>query len=54
MQTPLPDGEYLDLISGQEITMSAGGALPAPASALMLRYAGQIDSSQPMQETVIL
>ncbi len=53
VQAALPDGDYLDLISRQTVNLAAG-RLEAPESALVLRYKGHIDSSQPAQETVIL
>ena len=38
----LPDGDYTDVLTGAAVTVQ-GGKLPLPASAAILRYAGEID-----------
>lgn len=43
ISVPLPDGRYLDELSQAEVVIS-GGQLPLPETALILRYAGQIDA----------
>ncbi len=53
MPTPLPDGAYVDLIAGREIEV-VGGEMLMPESAAIVRYAGELDTHQHAQPSIIL
>ena len=53
MPTPLPDGEYVDLISGYKIGV-IGGKMAVPETAVIVRYDGQLATHDYLEPPIIL
>jgi hypothetical protein len=53
MPTPLPDGEYFDLLSDTPLTVR-DGVMAVPDSAVIVRYAGQLDTAAYIQPSIML
>ncbi|PID84660.1 MAG: alpha-amylase [Chloroflexi bacterium] len=53
MSTPLPAGQYLDLLSEREVTVREGKMM-VPETAVILRYSGQLDTEAHRQPALLL